>query len=652
MKHTGLAALLLGIFLLFPAALLPLQEAQAATDITSISVTIAAPVTGTRPSYNPVLPAGAHYVSAAYNQGYYQNGVSWFDTTGSIDLVPGTDTFKTNHYYAATILLSPRSGYHFSYNMTIQINGNTPSWMITQEGNLEIRYTFPEVKEPINSVALTITAPKGEASPDYSPAPSSRAKYLLDTYRNNKYEESKVTWFDLTDKRVLIPGTDRHITGHIYEVSFYLIPKDGYTFGKNVAAKVNGNTAYVECGSDWCFVSCTFPETAPAPTLSSVSFSKTQATVGQNVTITAVTSTTVTKLSMYNGSTLAQYWTGGYTDRGKTRTWKVTYAFVGTGTKALIFRGTDADGAVTAGKTASITIASKPTLSSISFSKTKATVGQNVTITAVTSTTVTKLNMYNGSALANSWTSGYTDRGTKRTWKVTYAFVGTGAKTLTFRGIDSNGVSTAEKTAGIRITAAPTLSGVSFSNTRATVGQDVTISAVTSTTVTKLSMYNGSTWVKSWTNGYTDSGSIRIWKVTYAFIGTGTKAMIFKGTDANGAATTGKAATITITAKPTLSSVSFPDMKVTVGQEITITVVTSTSVTKLNMYNGSTLVKTWAGGYIDSGTKRIWKVTYAFVGTGVKTLTFKGFDANGTVSSSKDVSITVTADDSDLPAEG
>ena len=236
-------------------------------------------------------------------------------------------------------------------------------------------------------------------------------------------------------------------------------------------------------------------------------------------------------------------------DSGSTRTWKETYAFVGTGAKTLTFKGTDANGAVTAGKTASITITAAPTLSSVSFSKAQATVGQSITITATTSTSVTKLKMYNGSALAQSWTSGYTDSGSTRTWKETYAFVGTGAKTLTFKGTDANGTVSAGKTASITITAAPTLSSVSFSKSTASVGENVTITAVTSTTVTKLSMYNGSTLVQSWTSGYTDSGATRTWKVTYAFLGAGNRTLSFKAFDANGVATAAKSANIVIMAE-------------------------------------------------------------------------------------------------------
>ncbi len=377
-------------------------------------------------------------------------------------------------------------------------------------------------------------------------------------------------------------------------------------------------------------------------TLSSVKFSKTQATVKQDVTITAVTSTNAVKLAMYSGSKAIKTWTTGYTDQDEKRTWKVTYAFTGTGSKTMSFKAIDANGSATAAKTASITITKAPTLTSVAFAKAKATVKQNVTITAVTSTNTTKLAMYSGSKAIKSWTSGYTDKDGKRTWKVTYAFTGTGSKTMSFKAMDATSYATPAKPAAITVTKAPTLSSVKFSKTQATVKQNVTITAVTSTNTTKLAMYSGSKAIKSWTSGYTDKDGKRTWKVTYAFTGTGSKTMSFKAIDANSYATAAKTATITITKAPTLSSVKFSKTQATVKQNVTITAVTSTNTTKLVMYSGSKAIKSWTSGYTDKDGKRTWKVTYAFSGAGTRTMSFKAIDANGFATAAKDATIEIT----------
>ncbi len=191
---------------------------------------------------------------------------------------------------------------------------------------------------------------------------------------------------------------------------------------------------------------------AAEPKLTSVKFNKATATVKQKVTITAVTTTDVTQLNMYSGKTLAQSWKKGYTDKDGKRTWKVTYAFAGAGNnRKLTFKGQNKNGKESAAKTATITVTKAPTLSSVKFSKAKAKVKEKVTITAVTSTNATKLTLYAGTKAVKSWTSGYTDKDGKRTWKVTYSFSGAGKRTITFKAFDANGAATAGKNAGIEI---------------------------------------------------------------------------------------------------------------------------------------------------------------------------------------------------------
>ena len=267
---------------------------------------------------------------------------------------------------------------------------------------------------------------------------------------------------------------------------------------------------------------------------------------------------------------------------------------------------------------------------------------QNVTITAVTSTNTTKLAMYSGTKAVKSWTEGYTDKDGKRTWKVTYAFTGTGSKTMSFKAIDANGYATAAKTATITVTKAPTLSSVKFAKANVTVKEDAAITAVTSTNVIKLKMYSGSSLIKSWTEDYTDKDGKRIWKVTYAFTGKGKKEMTFKVVDANGFETAAKTATVNVCALPTLSSVKFGSATAKVKEEISITAVTSTSTTKIVMYSGDKAVKTWTEKYTDNGSKRTWNLTYAFSGAGNRTLTFKAFNAAGTASEAKESKIKIT----------
>ena len=293
----------------------------------------------------------------------------------------------------------------------------------------------------------------------------------------------------------------------------------------------------------------------------------------------------------------------------------------------------------------SFTVRPAVAVNSVKFSKIKATVNQKVTITCETNTLAVNLDMYAGSKLIKSWSSGYTDSGDVRTWKVTYSFGGAGNdRVMTFKAVDAGGLNSLAKTAKITITPAPVLKSVAFSRSTATVKQNVTITATTSLNTSKLNMYNGSSLVKSWTTGYTDTSTTRTWKVTYAFSGAGARSLNFKAVDDNGFATAAKAATITVTAAPTLSSVKFSKTTVTAKQNVTITAVTNTAVAKLNMYAGSVLAQSWTSGYTDSGSTRTWKVTYAFGTAGAdRVLSFKGVDGNGITTAAKSATITVAA---------
>ncbi len=89
-------------------------------------------------------------------------------------------------------------------------------------------------------------------------------------------------------------------------------------------------------------------------------FSSAKRKIKKEVTIIAVTSTNTTKLAMYNGSKAVKSWTDAdeklYTDSGTKRTWEVTYAFSGTGTKKMSFKAIDTNGYATAAKDATIEI--------------------------------------------------------------------------------------------------------------------------------------------------------------------------------------------------------------------------------------------------------------------------------------------------------
>ncbi len=487
----------------------------------------------------------------------------------------------------------------------------------------------------------------GDMSPEHFLSDHELAASFLMEGRTIRFDANGGT---INGKKTLLAES-----GHddVYTVSpkNYQPVRDGYAFlgwctDKDNAEETLLQDATAENSKDWftgkhmvLYAAWKLESTAK---LSSVKFSADTAEVKENAGITAVTNTSAVKLTMYAGGKAAKTWTKGYTDKDGKRTWKVTYAFAGAGTRTLEFRAADADGKYTPAKTAKITITETPKLTSVKFGKATATVNQKVTITAVTNASAAKLTLYSGTKAIQSWTKGYTDNGNTRTWKVTYAFSGAGERTVDFRAADAKGVQTAAKSATITITKAPTLSSVKFAKARATVNQKVTVTAVTNTTARKLTLYSGGKAIQSWTKGYTDKSGKRTWKVSYAFSGAGERTVDFKAADANGVLTEAKSATITITKAPALSSVKFSKDQAKVNEEITITAVTNTTTTKLTMYAGTKAVKSWTEGYTDKSGKRTWKVKYAFSGKGERTLDFKGFDANGVGTAAKTATIKIT----------
>ena len=274
-----------------------------------------------------------------------------------------------------------------------------------------------------------------------------------------------------------------------------------------------------------------------------------------------------------------------------------------------------------------------PELYSVSFGSNTAVVNQNVAITASTS--------YIGSSAVSSWTSGYTDKGTTRTWNVNYTFAGTGNRTFNFKATGADGKATAALSASIKILPELTLKSVKFDKARVTRKRDVTITAVTSTSAAKLIMYSGTSVVCTWTKGYTDKGTTRTWKVGYTFSGTGDRIFVFKAKGYDGSLTEKKEASIVIMPELTLDIVKFDSKKVNVSKPAVIKAVTSTAATKLNMYSGSSLIKSWTEGYKDSGNVRTWTVYYAFSGKGNRSFSFRAVGFDNALSELKTAEVTI-----------
>ena len=247
-----------------------------------------------------------------------------------------------------------------------------------------------------------------------------------------------------------------------------------------------------------------------------------------------------------------------------------------------------------------------------------------------------------------TWTSGYTDSGTTRTWNVSYTFSGAGNRTMYFKASADNSTWSVLVSASVvvnKAAAAPAVTGAAF-NGNAVVGSNVGITVKTTTSAKYVRMYSeGGGAVKTWSSGYTDNGDVRTWNLTYTFSGAGNRTLTFKASADNSTYTAGKTASVTVNpAAPKVSYAEFSASSAPAGAYIGITVQTSSNATTLALCaeNGG-VCKTWSasGNSTVSGNVRTWNVSYSFGGAGNRSIGFKAA-ANGNYGNTVTAKITIT----------
>ncbi len=274
-KTNKLPALLFALVMTF--SLLSVRAFAAGTStalITSVSVTIEAPVAGLNPDYDPVLPSDAGcYNDGNVNTGNWRNHVVWKDlsdeTSGDNSLDPNHGIFKLGHRYHVIIYLTPRDGYSFSESAAATLNGNAAQTSAASGSRLIVEYTFPALETSwVSSARVTLDAPEAGTRPDYTAAFPSGAQYYSAAH-DSTYNLNDILWRDTTEGKYVSTADSVFQAGHEYEVIVYLTPKDGYAFSSGTAATINGKAAQASMSSGRLQVKYYFP--ALPETISSVS---------------------------------------------------------------------------------------------------------------------------------------------------------------------------------------------------------------------------------------------------------------------------------------------------------------------------------------------------------------------------------------------
>ncbi len=240
------------------------------TDISSVSITLDAPVAGEQPDYTATFPSGAHYKISPYNKDGYKNGIQWYDMTAHINVDPTNGVFKAGHKYEVNLLIDPEEGYKLT-NPTTKLNGQS---VLTSEVNLNqlrVMYRFEplsgEITDLIKSVSVTLDAPVIGKTPDYTAVFPNGAHYYsainnVDDYRND------IIWKDLDTGNYVNPTSGVFQAGHQYQVIIYVSAYEPKYFSDSTTVTLNNKTAIIINYGSKLYITYTFPPLASVNTLS------------------------------------------------------------------------------------------------------------------------------------------------------------------------------------------------------------------------------------------------------------------------------------------------------------------------------------------------------------------------------------------------
>ena len=371
------------------------------------------------------------------------------------------------------------------------------------------------------------------------------------------------------------------------------------------------------------------------PAVTSGYSSKATTTALIPVTLTATTPVNGYCLSLYSeDGTKVKTWNcdGNSTVSGDVRTWKVQYAFGGAGDRRVTLKASADSTHYGSGRVLAVNVLALPTVTSVYSSKATTTAQIPVTITATTPVNGYCLSLYSEDGTkVKTWNcdGNSTVSGDVRTWKVQYAFGGAGDRRVTLKASADSTHYGSGRVLAVNVLALPTVTSANTSVTTVATGTALTITATTPVNGYCLSLYSeDGTKVKTWNcdGNSTVSGSVRTWKVQYAFGSAGDRRVTLKASADSTHYGSGKVLAVKVLSGPSVLGAAFSSTTVKRGEKVNIIVMAPAEGNYLHMYleNGQ-LYKTWAysGNSSVSGGNRIWNIPYSFSGAGTRQLTFR-----------------------------
>lgn len=190
----------------------------------------------------------------------------WYEGENTDNKTNVSGNAKYNTVYTMKVRYKAKDGYIFGSDTTASVNGIQATVEITAGSKDEVcwvTYTFPktgaEQTQTISNIAITAPEPEGGQKLPYFPEV---------TQATTEVNGTGINWYEGADAS----GTD--VAGNaakyntVYTMRIRYEAKDGYIFGSNTTASVNGKPAKYEVLSTderVCYVTYTFPATGAEP---------------------------------------------------------------------------------------------------------------------------------------------------------------------------------------------------------------------------------------------------------------------------------------------------------------------------------------------------------------------------------------------------
>ena len=217
--------------------------------VSHMELTIPEPEPGEEMSYRAFVPAGSGYRAAssgAYAGGTWKQGVQWTDGNNWSNAYQPGSTFEAGKKYEVFIEVEITDSRKYSFassGMTATINGKTATLNKNDDGTYWVYRSFDVKKKQIDSIALTVTEPVVNGTPDYSAAVPANADYAVET--------NGVFWMDASSIAFgpAIAADAKFEANKKYTVSVIVESADPvkYEFADSdsITATVNGHEANV-----------------------------------------------------------------------------------------------------------------------------------------------------------------------------------------------------------------------------------------------------------------------------------------------------------------------------------------------------------------------------------------------------------------------